>query len=333
MNRYFFSPLFVISLLVMAASAAAAPMTVDDVIRLKQMGFSEAEIQAEMGRIGEPLMLSEDDVKALHEAGFSEQLIVFLRNPKQAPSPQPAAPPGGSGQENLAPTPAPAPTPAAAPQPQPTPPTQAPAPVAVPQPQPTPPTAASRPETPPSEKPPSTQSAGPPPQLVARVQEYLTLLGYQPGPVDGVMGERTRRAIEKYQRDHALPADGRPAEQLVAHMRDALLQRPQEPRPAQPSKSTATQTLVGSSAAQQVDQMGNVLEFYLELLSDGTFNSVTTGMGRYAEAQGVYEVRGRQLLVRNQYGQTAVYNFRLEANRLVLDMPENGLTITYTRQE
>jgi hypothetical protein len=306
--------LSVLGLLALAASVAAAPMGIDDIIRLKQLGFSEAEIQAEVARTGEALVLSEADVKALREAGFSEQLIAFLQNPTQAPAPQPAAPPGGSGEEHLAPTPLPSPA-------------------APPRAQPEPPPAARQPEVPPPVKPPPPKPAGPPPQVVARVQEYLSLLGYQPGPVDGVMGKQTRQAVEQYQRDHGLPVDGLPSEQLVAHMRDALQQGPGGQRPPQPPQQTPAAGLVGSWAGRQYDQLGNVLEFYLELLPDGTFNSTTVSMGRYAEASGVYEVRGSRLIARNQYGQTAVYTFRLEGNRLLLDMPDSGLTITYIRQE
>ncbi len=43
---------------------------------------------------------------------------------------------------------------------------------------------------------------------VSRVQAGLTRLGYSPGPADGIMGTRTKTAIEAYQRDHGLLVDG-----------------------------------------------------------------------------------------------------------------------------
>ncbi|BBK33634.1 peptidoglycan hydrolase-like protein with peptidoglycan-binding domain [Stella humosa] len=43
---------------------------------------------------------------------------------------------------------------------------------------------------------------------VAWVQQALQRRGYTPGAPDGVMGERTRRAIEAFQRDNGLPVDG-----------------------------------------------------------------------------------------------------------------------------
>ena len=48
----------------------------------------------------------------------------------------------------------------------------------------------------------------PPDQVVADVQGALQQLGYYQGPIDGVLGPATQEAIERYQRDHALPVTG-----------------------------------------------------------------------------------------------------------------------------
>ena len=53
---------------------------------------------------------------------------------------------------------------------------------------------------------------------VARVQERLARAGYYRGPVDGVMGPRTRYAIRVYERRHGLPADGIIDRRLLATM-------------------------------------------------------------------------------------------------------------------
>jgi peptidoglycan hydrolase-like protein with peptidoglycan-binding domain len=63
---------------------------------------------------------------------------------------------------------------------------------------------------------PANQSA------VTRVQAGLTQLGYDPGPIDGVMGPKTKLAIERYQRDHNLVVDGRPTLELARHMDERL---------------------------------------------------------------------------------------------------------------
>jgi len=57
---------------------------------------------------------------------------------------------------------------------------------------------------------------------VSRVQAGLTRLGYNSGPADGVMGTRTKTAIEAYQRDHGLLVDGRPTVQLAQHIDNKL---------------------------------------------------------------------------------------------------------------
>jgi len=43
---------------------------------------------------------------------------------------------------------------------------------------------------------------------VKQLQLDLTILGYQPGPADGIFGNRTREAVIAFQRDRGLAADG-----------------------------------------------------------------------------------------------------------------------------
>ncbi len=58
--------------------------------------------------------------------------------------------------------------------------------------------------------------------LVRDIQFALTKLGYDPGPVDGVMGPKTRAAIRQYQTDQGLLADGNATPELVQHIRQTL---------------------------------------------------------------------------------------------------------------
>ena len=57
--------------------------------------------------------------------------------------------------------------------------------------------------------------------LTAEAQTLLTQLGYNPGPIDGLYGGKTRRAIEAFQRKDGLPEDGRVSEGLLASLRAA----------------------------------------------------------------------------------------------------------------
>ncbi|HEY7038567.1 MAG TPA: peptidoglycan-binding domain-containing protein [Methylomirabilota bacterium] len=49
----------------------------------------------------------------------------------------------------------------------------------------------------------------PAPRYVREAQRALRDLGYEPGPLDGVVGPRTRQALLKYQRSERIAATGR----------------------------------------------------------------------------------------------------------------------------
>ncbi len=53
---------------------------------------------------------------------------------------------------------------------------------------------------------------------VRGIQRRLKALGWEPGPLDGVMGPLTRRAIQRYQQRHGLRAVGRPTGALLDHL-------------------------------------------------------------------------------------------------------------------
>ncbi len=58
-------------------------------------------------------------------------------------------------------------------------------------------------------------------QLVILAQGYLTRLGYNPGPADGVMGTQTRQAIKDFQQQHQLPVSGKVSPTLVSKLKAA----------------------------------------------------------------------------------------------------------------
>ena len=45
-------------------------------------------------------------------------------------------------------------------------------------------------------------------QLIHEIQMYLTALGYEPGPIDGLYGPKTKRAIEAFERDMGMTPTG-----------------------------------------------------------------------------------------------------------------------------
>ena len=66
------------------------------------------------------------------------------------------------------------------------------------------------------------RAVAPPPSKTLRgarrilaIQRRLKAVGFEPGPLDGQMGPRTRKAIRAYRRAYGLAADGRPSGDLL----------------------------------------------------------------------------------------------------------------------
>ncbi len=54
------------------------------------------------------------------------------------------------------------------------------------------------------------------------IQRYLTELGYSPGKIDGILAERTKRAIIAFQRESVLPVDGEVSAKLLMQLKDRM---------------------------------------------------------------------------------------------------------------
>ena len=57
---------------------------------------------------------------------------------------------------------------------------------------------------------------------VTEVQRLLTLLGYETGPQDGVVGPRTSFAIRRYQQEKGLRMTGEPSAALLVRLKSDL---------------------------------------------------------------------------------------------------------------
>jgi peptidoglycan hydrolase-like protein with peptidoglycan-binding domain len=55
--------------------------------------------------------------------------------------------------------------------------------------------------------------------FIVSVQEELKKHGFNPGPIDGLHGPRTRRAVQRYQARAGLPADGEITLELLNHLK------------------------------------------------------------------------------------------------------------------
>lgn len=173
--------------LILSFALSAEQLTVNSLIELKALGFTDVEIQEQVVLSGEAVALTEAGIEKLKKAGFSEEMIRFLKKPPPVTQP-PSGQPGGTGGEQLPPDRTPAETPNR-PEPQ-----HRPAPVS-------PPVAPTFPRG-----------------LVLDVQQYLNMLGYDAGSEDGILGQQTQDAIRRFQIDIGIRADGLPSTELLAEL-------------------------------------------------------------------------------------------------------------------
>jgi hypothetical protein len=57
------------------------------------------------------------------------------------------------------------------------------------------------------------------PAMVTEVQELLTSLGYDPGPIDGLYGLKTVKGLQQFQREAGIPDDGLINDRLINFLR------------------------------------------------------------------------------------------------------------------
>lgn len=86
-------------------------------------------------------------------------------------------------------------------------------------------------------------------QTVLYVQRTLNALGYKAGAVDGAMGDRTRTAIEQFQRDKYLPADGLITDSLIDHLHAAEILLPHHQLALSPSTPDSAKILAKKAVA------------------------------------------------------------------------------------
>ena len=84
----------------------------------------------------------------------------------------------------------------------------------------------------PQQKPPVRRS-----QLTMDIQKALSELGYQPGTADGIYGQKTKSAIQSFQRDIGVPQDGVANSQLLELVRKESSRRSSQ-RPSNQPRAT-----------------------------------------------------------------------------------------------
>lgn len=150
------------------------------------------------------------------------------------------------------------------------------------------------------------------------IQHELNRLGYDAGPADGLMGARTRWAIQAYQRERGLLEDGQPTAALLSHIRASARGVPAESEAASQRLVSDTQEAlkalgyrVGRVSGQLTDDTRSAIRSYesahrllvsgepsAELLRHmqtrlpGTAANVDTDSGTVAQIQTELRLRG-----------------------------------------
>ena len=93
-------------------------------------------------------------------------------------------------------------------------------------------------------------------ETVRQSQLYLAALGFEPGPADGLIGRRTRNAVQQFQRQAGLTPTGRITEELLLLLQSAVAHGQEERRAeASPPAPEAP----GSSSGFVVNRAGEIL--------------------------------------------------------------------------
>ncbi len=156
------------------------------------------------------------------------------------------------------------------------------------------------------------------PYSVAAVQRALNDLGYSAGPVDGLMGGKTRGAIRAYQIDNNLPVSGEPSRTLYEHIQRTLTARV-NPAPA-PSVDSASVVEIQTRLRDRGYNIGAI---------NGTLDSSTTAAIRAFQGDAGMPVNGlanAALLDQLRVGSTATSRTltRAEVVRLQQALAERG---------
>jgi hypothetical protein len=73
---------FFASLFVPLSFVSADKLSIDDIINLKKIGFTDNEIVSEIKKTGDKYEFTEAEIQKLKDNGISEDLISFLKDPK-----------------------------------------------------------------------------------------------------------------------------------------------------------------------------------------------------------------------------------------------------------
>lgn len=107
--------------------------------------------------------------------------------------------------------------------------------------------------------------------LVLEIQQHLSALGLDPGPVDGLLGEQTRQTIRAFEQEEGLAVTGEPAPEILRHLRQRVAaERNADPREASAGTEPAPVAAESEPAGQRAVKPVPIAEATSESTLAGT---------------------------------------------------------------
>ncbi len=148
------------------------------------------------------------------------------------------------------------------------------------------------------------------PELLKEVQTALSVRGYYEGKLDGVYGSRTKKAIDRFQKDHSLKANGKASVRLLTQILMSASVSPKEvPVPKQ-------QELVQKETPAKT---AAVLPKKTEASADGLVARIQSGLKSYGYED--LKVDGKM----GQHTATAIQRFQLDYGMKITGEPSDGV--------
>jgi len=148
------------------------------------------------------------------------------------------------------------------------------------------------------------------PELLKEVQTALSVRGYYSGKLDGVYGSRTKAAIDRFQKDHSLKANGKASVRLLTQILLSASVKPQEvPVPKQ--QELAQQVPESQTAAIEPKKP--------ESNATGLVAQIQSGLKAYGYED--LKVDGKM----GQHTATAIQRFQLDYGMKITGEPSDGV--------
>jgi|GEM_PF-1393848 len=124
--------------------------------------------------------------------------------------------------------------------------------------------------------------------LILQVQEALRDKGYRPGPVDGLMGRKTRRAIKKFQKDTNIAVTGRADKNTLIALglkNGELVTKETKPDKSAPAQSPDLKSGIQLASAAELMSAKDPFSSAIAHIPAGTLLSVKSISGEWYEVQ------------------------------------------------